>query len=70
MDSEAPAPVEPRPSPAGRPIELSIVVPTYNESENVPLLIEKLAAVLTGISWEVIFVDDDSRYGTSAVIRS
>jgi dolichol-phosphate mannosyltransferase len=52
-----------------RAIELSIVVPTYNEAENVPLLIEKLNAALAGIAWEVIFVDDDSRDGTAGVVR-
>ncbi len=71
MDSEAPAAArtETHPPLTGRPVELSIVVPTYNESENVPLLVEKLSAVLTGISWEVIFVDDDSRDGTAGVVR-
>jgi dolichol-phosphate mannosyltransferase len=52
-----------------RAVELSVIVPTYNESENVPLLVAKLNDVLAGISWEVIFVDDDSRDGTSAVVR-
>jgi dolichol-phosphate mannosyltransferase len=52
-----------------QPIELSIVVPTYNESENVPLLVEKLSAALAGLRWEVIFVDDDSRDGTAGVVR-
>lgn len=71
MDSEAPAAArtETHPPFTGRPVELSIVVPTYNESENVPLLIERLSAVLTGINWEVIFVDDDSRDGTAGVVR-
>jgi dolichol-phosphate mannosyltransferase len=57
------------PTPDHMPIELSVIVPTYNESENVPLLVAKLTEVLAGISWEVIFVDDDSRDGTSAVVR-
>jgi dolichol-phosphate mannosyltransferase len=52
-----------------RAIDLSIVVPTYNEAENVPLLIEKLEVALAGIAWEVIFVDDDSRDGTAGVVR-
>lgn len=52
-----------------RPTELSIVVPTYNESENVPLLVEKLTQTLAGVNWEVIFVDDDSRDGTAGVVR-
>jgi dolichol-phosphate mannosyltransferase len=70
MDSEAPVAAHTETQPtATRPVELSIVVPTYNESENVPLLIEKLSTVLAGISWEVIFVDDDSRDGTAAVVR-
>jgi dolichol-phosphate mannosyltransferase len=49
--------------------ELSVVVPTYNEAENVPLLVEKLNVVLAGIDWEVIFVDDDSRDGTARIAR-
>jgi dolichol-phosphate mannosyltransferase len=69
MDSEALALMEKCAPTAVRPVELSVIVPTYNESENVPLLIEKLSAALAGISWEVIFVDDDSRDGTSAVVR-
>jgi dolichol-phosphate mannosyltransferase len=52
-----------------RAIDLSIVVPTYNEAENVPLLLDKLAAALGDIRWEVIFVDDDSRDGTAQVVR-
>ena len=71
MDSEAPAVARTatQPPASTRPVELSVVVPTYNESENVPLLIEKLSAILAGISWEVIFVDDDSRDGTAGVVR-
>ena len=55
--------------PGLQAIELSIIVPTYNEAENVPLLIGKLSDVLKGIRWEVIFVDDDSRDGTAGVVR-
>jgi dolichol-phosphate mannosyltransferase len=60
----------PRPA-QGTPkaVELSIIVPTYNESENVPLLVAKLNDVLAGIDWEVIFVDDDSRDGTAQIVR-
>lgn len=50
-------------------IELSVVVPTYNEADNVPLLVGKLDAVLKGIRWEAIFVDDDSRDGTARIVR-
>jgi len=42
--------------------ELSLVVPVYNEEENLPLLFDALQQVLSpiGRSWEVIFVDDGS----------
>jgi len=49
--------------------DLAVIVPTYNERENVPLLLQKLRTALAGISWEVIFVDDDSPDGTSEVVR-
>jgi dolichol-phosphate mannosyltransferase len=49
--------------------ELSVVVPTFNERDNVTVLYRRLAAVLAGISWEVIFVDDNSPDGTWEVVR-
>jgi dolichol-phosphate mannosyltransferase len=49
--------------------ELTVVVPTFNERENVGLLVERLDAVLAGIDWEVVFVDDDSPDGTSDAVR-
>jgi dolichol-phosphate mannosyltransferase len=52
-----------------RPAQLTIVVPTFSERDNVPLLIDRLNVVLRGIDWEVIFVDDDSPDGTAAFIR-
>jgi dolichol-phosphate mannosyltransferase len=52
-----------------RPIDLAIVVPTYNERGNVPELIARLQRVLPGFEWELIFVDDDSPDGTSDLIR-
>lgn len=52
-----------------QPLELAVVVPTFNESANVPLLVAKLDAALAGRGWEVIFVDDDSPDGTASVAR-
>jgi dolichol-phosphate mannosyltransferase len=49
--------------------ELSIIVPTFNERENVAELIARLVVCLQGRSWEVIFVDDDSPDGTGDVVR-
>ncbi|MEA2917363.1 MAG: dolichol-phosphate mannosyltransferase [Bradyrhizobium sp.] len=49
--------------------QLSVVVPTFNERDNVTVLFRRLEAVLAGIAWEVIFVDDNSPDGTSDVVR-
>ncbi|WP_203413860.1 polyprenol monophosphomannose synthase [Entomobacter blattae] len=43
---------------------LSVIIPCYNEKENVSLLVEKLEKTLKGISWEAVFVDDFSPDGT------
>lgn len=50
--------------------ELAIVVPTFNESENVIELTRRLDQVLGGYAWEVVFVDDDSPDGTSDAVRA
>ena len=49
---------------------LAVVVPTLNERDNVPLLVERLNEALAGIAWEAIFVDDDSPDGTADVVRA
>jgi len=49
--------------------ELSIVAPTFNEVGNIEALVDRLAATLQGIAWEVLFVDDDSPDGTSARVQ-
>ncbi|MGA2893132.1 MAG: glycosyltransferase family 2 protein [Xanthobacteraceae bacterium] len=54
-----------RPAP-----ELSVVVPTFNERANIPILVERLSRVLAGCDWEVVFVDDNSPDGTAAVARA
>ena len=50
---------------------LSIVIPAYNEEENVPLLHEAIAKVIdpASINAEIIFVDDGSKDGTWAAIE-
>jgi glycosyltransferase involved in cell wall biosynthesis len=48
---------------------VSIVVPLYNEEENVPLLQQELAAALAGIDHEIIFVDDGSTDQTLARLK-
>ena len=54
----------------GRAVELSIVVPTFKERDNVAKLVLLLDAQLQGVRWEVVFVDDDSPDGTAEAIRS
>jgi len=50
-------------------MKISIVVPAFNERENVDLLVERLEAALGELEWEVLYVDDDSPDGTSARVR-
>jgi glycosyltransferase involved in cell wall biosynthesis len=47
-------------------IQLSIVLPIYNEAESIPHLLEELTPVLetTGRTFEIICVDDGSRDGS------
>ena len=47
-----------------------MVLPTYNERENIPLIIARLTESLHGFAWEAIFVDDDSPDGTADVISA
>ncbi len=49
--------------------QLSVVVPTFNERDNITTLYRRLEAALSGIAWEVIFVDDNSPDGTWEVVR-
>jgi dolichol-phosphate mannosyltransferase len=57
------------PGPALAP-ELAVVIPTFNERDNVALILERLERCLADAPpWEVIFVDDDSRDGTGAELH-
>lgn len=49
--------------------QLSVIVPTYREAENLPILVPRIhqAAAAAGIDLEVIVVDDNSRDGTDDV---
>ncbi len=52
------------------PLELAVIVPVLNESANIGPLIARLDAVLAGIAWEAVFVDDHSPDGTAAALRT
>jgi dolichol-phosphate mannosyltransferase len=49
--------------------ELTIVVPTLNERDNVGPLIDRLDRLLEGVDWEAVFVDDNSADDTAAHLR-
>lgn len=49
--------------------QLSVIVPSFNERGNVAVLVERLAAALQGIAWEVIYVDDNSPDGTWGAVK-
>jgi dolichol-phosphate mannosyltransferase len=75
--ARGPAAIEPRPAAVSRldpelaaPLEVAVIVPTFNERENVKELIARVEGALRGISWEMIFVDDDSPDETSAEIKA
>ena len=50
--------------------QISVIVPTFNERDNVTTLYRRLEATFAGIAWEVVFVDDNSPDGTWDVVRS
>ena len=46
--------------------EVAVILPTYNERQNIPLVIAALRCVLSRYDYEVIIVDDDSEDGTAS----
>ncbi len=68
VEAEEPAPS--RDAPTRPAPELSIIVPTFNERDNVPLVVAHLREVLRGCAWEVIFVDDNSPDGTAEAAKA
>ena len=51
-----------------RPPTVSVVIPTYNERENIVTLVGRLGEVLVDFDYEIIVVDDDSPDGTSQAV--
>ncbi|MDE3209874.1 MAG: glycosyltransferase family 2 protein, partial [Pseudomonadota bacterium] len=51
--------------------QLSVVVPVFNERDNIPPLLAEIAAALRGqADYEVIYVDDDSSDDSRAVLTA
>ena len=61
-----------RRSEEGKSVQLSIVIPVYNEEESLPLLIDEIRKSIepTGMSYEVVLVDDGSRDKSLEVIKA
>ncbi len=55
-----------------RALEVSVVIPVYNEAENLKELVDRVAKALgpTGRSFELILVDDGSSDGSVEILRS
>ena len=50
-------------------MKFSIVIPVYNESKNLPLLISQIYKVLKNHTFELIIIDDNSSDGTFEVLN-
>jgi len=52
---------------------ISVIIPVYNEAENIPIFFSSLAQVLSPLAakydWEIIFVDDGSTDASVAQLR-
>ena len=69
MTEPVPLPISERIAGHVAPL-LAVVVPTFNEADNIGLLHEKLAAALASVPWEMIVVDDDSPDGTAERVNA
>lgn len=49
--------------------DISVVVPTFNERDNLGFVAERVARSLDGLDWEILFVDDNSPDGTAEAAR-
>lgn len=61
-----------RPRPLAARPAVSVIVPAFREAENLPHLIDRLAAMsdASGLSLELLIMDDDSRDGSVEVVGS
>lgn len=56
-------------APAGSPVGVSIVLPTFNERGTIAGLIEQLLGLRSRFRLELLVVDDDSPDGTAELVR-
>ncbi len=55
---------------AAKPLELAVILPTFNERANLRPMVERLEKALGSIRWEAIYVDDNSPDGTADEARA
>ena len=49
---------------------ISIIIPTYNERDNITPLVEKIHDALSSHNYEIVFVDDNSKDGTADLVSA
>ena len=71
MPDPAAHPGQVRPLSPARRASVTVVVPTYEEVENIPHLVDRLARVraTSGIDLELLLMDDDSRDGSAELVE-
>src|SRR5215469_4014151 len=65
-----PPEVQAAPVQQAAPILLSVIIPTFNESQNVREIVRRLDRTLRNVAWEAIFVDDNSPDGTASEVKN
>ncbi|MEM5821026.1 MAG: glycosyltransferase, partial [Candidatus Aenigmatarchaeota archaeon] len=50
-------------------MDISIIVPVYNERENIEKLVKRISNALKNYKFEIIFIDDNSTDGTTEKIK-
>ncbi len=48
----------------------SIIIPTFNERDNIIPLVQCIAKAISGYKYQIVFVDDNSQDGTAAAAKS
>ncbi|HVH68004.1 MAG TPA: glycosyltransferase [Gemmatimonadales bacterium] len=52
------------------PVDLSLVIPVYNERESLPVLVDEIERALDGRRYEIVAVDDGSTDGSLDVLKA
>ena len=57
---------------SNRPMDrlVSIIIPTYNERDNIEPLVKRINSALSGYNFEIVIIDDDSRDGTAVIAEN